>query len=52
VKGGTVQIFWNNLNESKFHSGGNSEQIEGGERLLACSAELLVSQFVIQKYKN
>jgi len=51
LKGGTVQVFWNNLNKPKFHSGRNSEQIEGRECLLACSAESLVFQFVIQKYK-
>jgi len=38
-RGGTVQIFRNNLNEQKFYSRRNEEQIEVRECLLSFSAE-------------
>jgi hypothetical protein len=46
-----VQIFGNNPNESKFHSGRNEEQIEVGEFFLSFGAGSSVFQFPIQKYK-
>jgi hypothetical protein len=51
-KGGRVQIFGYNFNESKFYSGRNYEQIEVGECLLSFSAEPFVIQFAIQKLKD
>ena len=51
-KGGRVQIFGYNLNESKFYSGRNYEQIEVRECLLSLSAEPFVIQFAIQKFKD
>jgi hypothetical protein len=50
--GGTVQIFGNNLNVSKFYSGRNKVQIEFRECLLSFSAESFVFQFAFQKYKD
>jgi hypothetical protein len=46
-----VQIFGNNLNESKFSSGRNEEQIKFRECLLPFSAESLFFQFATQKHK-
>jgi len=46
-----VQIFGNNLNESKFYSGKNEEQIKFREWLLSFGAESLVFQFATQKHK-
>jgi len=48
----SVQIFGNILNESKFYSGRNQEQIECREFLLSFGAESFVSQFAIQKFKD
>jgi hypothetical protein len=43
--GGTVQIFGNKLNESKFHSGRNQMQTEVTEFLLSFGAASCVFQF-------
>jgi hypothetical protein len=47
-----VQIFWNNLNKSKFYLGRNEEQKEVRECLLSFSAESFVLQLAIQNIKN
>jgi hypothetical protein len=50
--GGRVKIFGNTLNESKFYSGRNEEQIKVRECLLSFCAESFVFQLAIQKFKD
>jgi len=52
LKGGTVQIFGNNLNKSKLYVGRYSEQIEVRECLLSFGAESFGFQFAIQKFEG
>jgi len=49
---GHYGILGNKLNESKFYSGSNKEQIEVMECLLSFGAECFVFPFAIQKYKD
>jgi hypothetical protein len=46
LKCGTVKIIWNNINKSKFHSGGYKEQIEVRECLQPFGAEYMSSSLL------
>ena len=52
LKGGRVQIFGNNLKESKFYSGRNLEYIEFRECLLSFGVKSFVVQFAVKEYKD
>jgi hypothetical protein len=45
-------MFGNKLNESKFHSDKNYEQIEVGKCLVSFGAASFVFQFAIKKYED
>ena len=49
--GGTVEIFGNSPNESKFHTGRNQERIKVRESFLSFTAESFVFQFTTLECK-